>query len=327
MDQKFYIDLLDQISDGIYFVDRDRRITYWNAGAERMTGYRAAEVLGRSCSEGFLRHVDGAGAQLCMTGCPLAAVMADGEAREADVYLHHRDGQRVPVTVQGHALRAPDGALVGSVEVFSPRVSRCVVDRPRDDAPDPVTGLPARRFGALHLETLLRAVAEQGATLGVLFIDADHFKDVNDTFGHKTGDDVLRMLGQSLASGLRHGDVPMRWGGEEFLALLPGIDSSGLAAAAERVRMLVENSWIQRGSRQVRVTVSVGATMAVAVDTVDVLVERADRLMYASKRGGRNRATTDSGELVSAADRPILGTAVPWLVPEPAGPGWERAGA
>ena len=185
---------------------------------------------------------------------------------------------------------------MGSVEVFqrgsNPTPS---IDGPsKDDSLDPVTGLPPRRFGELHLQTLMRAVAERATTLGVLYIDADHFKDVNDTFGHKTGDDVLRMVGQSLANGLRRGDVPVRWGGEEFLALLPGTDQAGLHATAERVRMLVENSWIQKGEVQVRVTVSVGATMAIPTETADDLVDRADRFMYASKRGGRNRVTTDT---------------------------------
>jgi diguanylate cyclase (GGDEF)-like protein len=172
--------------------------------------------------------------------------------------------------------------------------------------------LSSRRFGELHLQTLMQAVSEKETTLGVLFVDADHFKDVNDTFGHKTGDAVLRMVSQSMANGLRRGDLPVRWGGEEFLALLPGIDVAGLAIAAERVRMLVENSWIQQGDAQVRVTVSVGATMAVPDEGVDDLADRADRLMYTSKRAGRNRVTTDTGQLTSAAERPILGTAIPW---------------
>ena len=115
MDKQFYQGLLDQISDGVYFVTLDRRITYWNGGAERITGYAADEVLGRSCSEGILRHVDDAGRQLCLDGCPLAAVMKDGKPREAHVYLHHKDGHRVPVTVRGQALRNPDEDSVEQV--------------------------------------------------------------------------------------------------------------------------------------------------------------------------------------------------------------------
>ena len=314
VEKKFYQDLLDQVSDGVYFVTLDRRITYWNGGAERITGYSAEEVRGHGCAEGILRHVNGAGRVLCVQGCPLLAVMKDGKPREAQVYLHHKDGHRVPVTVRGQALRDAAGEIVGSVEVFSTRgvnpFAGARQDR-KDDSLDPVTGLGSRRLGELHLQTLMQAVSERATTLGVLYMDADHFKDVNDTFGHKTGDAVLRMVSQTLVNALRRGDIPVRWGGEEFVALLPGIDQAGLVAVAERVRMLVENSWIQQGEMQVRVTVSVGATMAVPGESPDEIADRADRLMYMSKRAGRNRVTTDTGPLASTADRPILGTAIP----------------
>ena len=229
--------------------------------------------------------------------------------------MHHKDGHRVPITVRGQAIRSPDGGILGSVEIFNTRGTNpfAALRRDRkDDSLDTVTGLAPRRFGELQLKGLTQAVAEQTTTLGVLYLDADHFKDVNDTFGHKTGDEVLRMVGQSIVNGLRRGDIPVRWGGEEFLALLPGTNQAGLRAAAERVRMLVENSWIQKGEVQVRVTISVGATMAIPTETGDDLVDRADGFMYASKEGGRNRVTTDTGALISNADRPILGTAVPW---------------
>ena len=207
---------------------------------------------------------------------------------------------------------------MGSVEVFSPRTSNPYAAQRRvdkDDLLDPVTGLPPRRLGELNLQSLMRAVAEGVTTLGVMFIDADHFKNINDTFGHKTGDDVLRMVARSTANALRRGDIPIRWGGDEFLVLLPGIDQVGLNATAERVRILVENSWIQEGETQARVSISIGATMALPTETVHDVVDRSDRLMYASKHGGRNRGTSDTGELTSTADRPILGADIPWQMP------------
>jgi diguanylate cyclase (GGDEF)-like protein/PAS domain S-box-containing protein len=318
MDNAFYRELLDQIADGVYFVTRDRHITSWNHGAERITGYSAEEVLSHSCSEGILRHINDAGTQLCLHGCPLAEVMKDGKQRESHVYLHHKDGHRLPVTVRGSALRDSHGEIIGSVEVFTPRRTNLYAVQRRvrpGDLSDPVTGLPPRRIGEINLQALVRAVSEQVTTLGVLFIDADHFKDINDTFGHKTGDEVLRMVAKSTENGLRRGDVPIRWGGEEFLVLLPAIDRTGLHATAERVRILVENSWIQKGNSQARVTVSIGATMALPNETADDLVERADRLMYASKHGGRNRVNGDTGELSSIAERPLLGTGIPWQMP------------
>jgi diguanylate cyclase (GGDEF)-like protein/PAS domain S-box-containing protein len=301
--EEVYRTILEQMEDGVYFVDRDRRITYWNAGAEQITGYAAEEVLSHSCSEGILRHVSEGGRQLCLHGCPLSGVMKDGKARVAQVYLHHKDGHRVPVSVKGSAIRDEDGSIVGSVEVFhrrpATRFAQITERERREDAfIDPLTDLGNRRFGQSHLEPLVAAVAAGASTLGLVFIDVDHFKAVNDTHGHAVGDRVLRMVGQSLANGLRNTDWPVRWGGEEFLIILPGITAQGLAVTAERLRMLVEHSWIQLPDEQVRVTISAGAIMVDPVENVAEALDRADLLMYESKSGGRNRVTLETGEVL-----------------------------
>lgn len=292
-----YVDLLEQVSDGVYFVNADRRITYWNAGATRITGYRAEEVLGRRCSEGLLRHVDEEGRVLCGSGCPLVAVAADGQPRSAEVYLHHKDGHRVAVTVHGRPLVDPQDRIVGSAEVFQVRANSPYADlerRSTSSSDDPVTGLPLRRMGELYLATLTAAVADGETRLGVAFLDIDRFKSVNDAHGHTVGDRVLRMVGRSMATALRRGDVAVRWGGEEFVALLPGVEGPGLAVAAERIRMLVGSSWLDTSGGRLRVTVSVGATLARVGEAPGQLIERADRLMYQSKRAGGNRVSTDT---------------------------------
>ena len=317
MEELVYQTIVDQMDEGVYFVDRQRTITFWNPGAERITGYSAQEVIGHSCSEGILRHVTDSGHQLCIAGCPLAAVMQDGNARSATVYLHHKAGHRIPVTVKGQAIRNADGEIVGSVELFHPRTATRFADpdgrsRADDAYVDVLTGIGNRRFGESNIEPIIAAVRANVTSLGVLFIDVDHFKAVNDNFGHAMGDAALRMVGQNLANGLRAGDFPVRWGGEEFLALMPGAEQKSLEHAAERLRMLVENSWIQHGSEQVRVTVSVGATLATATDSAADVLDRADRLMYASKKAGRNLVTTIAGQMPRPAERPLRGTGVPW---------------
>lgn len=330
VEEQFYVTLLDQIADGVYFVDTDRVITYWNGGAERITGYAAADVVGHSCSEGILRHVNDSGKQLCLQGCPLQGVMLDGKQRTANVYLHHKNGHRVPVRVQGHALRDDNGVITGSVEVFSRRHINQYDIAEQDgiaDGLDPVTGLPPRRIGEKQLSVLLPYDADSAADgdgsaveaqrgVGILFLDVDHFKAVNDNYGHRVGDDVLRVVGQSLANGLSSGDLPVRWGGEEFLAVLPAADMASVAATAERVRMLVEHSWLDFGDQTVRVTASVGATLSRPGEDVSAVVDRADHLMYRSKHSGRNRVTTDDGVLTSEAESPIIGKGIPWLMPE-----------
>lgn len=300
MQEDLYKTILETVEDGVYFVDRERRITFWNAGAENITGYSADDVLDHSCSEGILRHVSEGGDQLCLHGCPLSGVMSDGRSRSASVYLHHKNGHRVPVTVKARPLYDSEGEIAGSIEVFTRRKATRFADitdreRREDALIDPLTDLGNRRYGEAHMLPMMAAVTSGVSTLGLVFIDVDEFKKINDTRGHKVGDAVLRMVAQTLANGLRTTDMVVRWGGEEFLAALPGMKASALLSAAERLRMLVDHSWLQVDDEQVRATISAGAVLVSPDETLEQAIERADRLMYASKHAGRNLVTGEEG--------------------------------
>lgn len=296
-EKNFYKDIIDNLYDGIYFVDRDRMITYWNKGAERITGYTAAQTIGRSCRDNLLNHVTANGAQLCQDHCPLAAVMEDGQEREAEVFLHHADGHRLPVAIRASALRDETGRIIGAIETFSNNA--IVIDARRElrelhqaAMTDPLTGLGNRR----HIDGRLRAaIAEfqnNGSLAGLLSVDVDQFKQFNDTYGHNTGDSVLRMLGQTIRHVLRATDTAGRWGGEEFLIILYDLqDENDLLTAAEKVRALVEHSRLDIGGRGLTVTVSIGGTLLRTEDTPGSFVGRADHLMYRSKQAGRNCVT------------------------------------
>jgi diguanylate cyclase (GGDEF)-like protein/PAS domain S-box-containing protein len=297
--QDFYRDLLDSISDGVYFVDLDGKITYWNRGAEKITGYPAGEVLGCRCSDGLLMHVDDRGSQLCQVGCPLAATALDGQEREAEVFLHHRDGHRVPVLVRASPMRAAGGDIVGAVEVFSERPAGWELAFRADELRrmallDHLTEVANRRYLEMLIRSRLEELDRYGWPVGVLFVDVDHFKDVNDAFGHTVGDQALRMVAKTLSTGARSFDIVGRWGGEEFLVLLINVAKEDLEIIAERLRALVATSILSVPSQRLTLTVSVGATLATREDTVETVVARADELMYRSKKAGRNRVTSDA---------------------------------
>ena len=144
-------DLLDAIADGVYLVDRRRRITSWNRAAAEMSGYTAEEVVGQRCRDGLLNHVDEAGRTMCGGHCPLKATMLDGQERECRVFMHHKSGHLVPVQVKARALRDKDGAIVGAVEVFSDdtdyrRLADEVSDLQSLALLDPLTQLGNRRY-------------------------------------------------------------------------------------------------------------------------------------------------------------------------------------
>jgi len=293
----FHERLLDSLHDGVYFVDRDRRITYWNKGAEQLTGYVASEVIGKQCFDNLLMHVDDQGCALCLTGCPLARTIADGERREAEVYFRHKLGHRVPVCVRVSPIVDSAGSIVGAVEVFSDVTAKKNTERRVGELEslafcDSLTGAPNRRYAEMKVEQAIQEVEQFGRCIGLLMIDVDHFKQVNDQYGHGTGDDVLRATCKTLTHSLRSGDTVGRWGGEEFLVIVMDVHSSALTAFAERCRMLIAESGIPAANESVRITISVGATLISQGDSVQTAVKRADELMYSSKMSGRNRTTS-----------------------------------
>src|SRR6478672_11885933 len=111
--QGFYRRLLDNLADGVYFVDLDRRITYWNKAAEAISGYSSDEVVGRCCSDNVLVHTGDDGCHLCLKGCPLLASIETGSNQWAEVFLKHKRGHRVPVAVRVSAMTNSKGETIG----------------------------------------------------------------------------------------------------------------------------------------------------------------------------------------------------------------------
>lgn len=296
---EFYRALLDEMTDGVYFVDRARTITYWSRGAERLTGHLAADVVGRKCNDMILNHVDDHGRPLCGARCPLKATMIDGNARDAHVWMHHATGHRQPVWVRAAPLRDADTKIIGAVEVFSDDTAislarNRVAELEQIALADPLTGLGNRRYLMAELAGRHQDFMEHGWRFGVLFADIDHFKRINDEYGHDVGDEGLKMVARTLSYALRDGEPLARYGGEEFVILLPHADAGTLSRKAEMLRGLVESSRLVVCRRPISLTISIGATVVTPGDDPETLLRRADALLYEAKSTGRNRVITDT---------------------------------
>jgi two-component system cell cycle response regulator len=156
---------------------------------------------------------------------------------------------------------------------------------------DSLTGIYNRRFGMARLHEEFGRALRTTAPLGVLMFDLDHFKQVNDTYGHLAGDRVLIRVAKLARSVMRDGDIIVRYGGEEFLAILPGASRNDLRQVGERLRRMIEDTALADGEQVIRVTVSIGGSAYPEVDVDDetMLVKQADKALYAAKESGRNR--------------------------------------
>lgn len=172
---------------------------------------------------------------------------------------------------------------------------------------DPLTHLWNRRTIFQRLEAELRAAKTSQQSVGVIIADLDHFKNINDTYGHIFGDHVLLETVKALQSALRPRDSIGRFGGEEFIAVLPQCGFDEAISAAERLRVAVANRPLQHGGQPVPVTISLGCSASIpgADHSVEMLLRAADEALYESKHQGRNRVSALPVDLYVASLRPL----------------------
>ena len=293
LDNVSFAKIIDSLHDGLYFVDKDRVITYWNKAAENISGFTAGEVVGHSCSENILTHVDSEGNCLCTGLCPLAATIEDKKPREVEVYMHHKDGYRIPVSVRVSTLIDDAGEVIGGIELFTDISNQeanelRVKELEKLALLDNLTQLANRHYIEKEIESRFDEKKRFDMPFGVLFIDIDHFKMFNDTYGHDVGDDVLKLVANTFVTNARPFDLYGRWGGEEFIGIIRNIGEKDLENIGNRIRLLIENAYLVQNNEKIKVTISVGATQFKEGDTVKTLIKRADTLLYESKKAGRN---------------------------------------
>lgn len=293
LDNLNYKYVLDQLFDGIYIVDNDRKIVFWNEGAKRISGFSSEEVLGRYCHDNILNHVDENGINLCLNGCPLYQTMQDGEQREMVVYLQHKKGYRLPVKIRSFPIY-DNGEIVASVEIFSEDTEKNHFHRmyKGKEFKDELTNLPNRKMIDHYLAAKMNEYQELGVSFGVIMTDIDSFEELNNTYGVNICDKVIKILAETYRTSFRMADMVGRWREDEFIFILTGINHEGLKMLAEKIRMISENSSLRGETfKDVEVTVSVGATIVNPTDDITVLTSRSYKLMKRSKSRGGNFVT------------------------------------
>lgn len=275
---------LDNVSDGVYFVDRQRTITFWNKSAEKITGYKASEVEGTNCQADILMHVNEHGVRLCTGMCPLAKTLQDGLIREESVYLFHKSGHRVPVTARFIPIRDDHKNIIGAVEIFRDISSKLAQDAKVKNLAkmaylDPLTELVNRQYIEYKVGLLLQDLAKGGASFGILQLNIDQFKKINDQYGNRVGDQILKILAQTLSKNVSHTDTVGRWLGAKYVIVSRNTNKSMLILLADKLKSLIEQSGLKLEDTLLQVTVSASGSIAKPNETVDSLMDRVEKIM------------------------------------------------
>jgi len=295
-DGELFRAMMDYAHEGIYFIDRKFNVTYWNDSAERITGIPASDIVGRISTESILRPVGPDGETMTSERTALKMSMLDGKIREQEVNIRHRDGHTVPVLLRTVPIKKFT-KILGVMEVFIDVSVRQEIEDKAEQYKelaftDKLTGLYNRRYIEDFIKARMEDFRKRGIPFCVMFLDIDHFKLFNDNYGHELGDEVICMVGKACSLMIRSSDLFGRFGGEEFVAVLPGTNEQNMYVIADAMRSIVENTGISSNGEKLRVTISIGATMVRSDDTTETVMKRADELLYMSKEAGRNQVTT-----------------------------------
>jgi PAS domain S-box-containing protein len=272
-DGDLYRLLLDQMEEGIYIVDRDRRILYWNGGAERITGYYTHEVVGRLCQADMLMHCDESGNIVCGNACPLQVVMERGAPHECTLYMRHRHGHRIPVNIRSQAICEAGGERVGAVEIFEEAAQAVLPDLTNLAAYDCLdeTGALKRPYG----EMKARQAAEASSLFGIPFawvrIALDDIEKHEHRYGQGMVDAAVKMISETIAGTLKTLDWLTYWSRGEFRIAAHGYSLTELEELGSTLKALVRKSTLEWWGDPVRLRVSVASRMAERGDTVDSL--------------------------------------------------------
>ena len=295
--ENIYLEIINKLRDGIYFVDKDRKIIFWNKAAEKITGYMADEIVGKRCFDTNLQHIDAEGRSLCKIGCQLYSTLDDGKQRKQEVFVRHKDGHRIPIKVNIYPIKE-NGGIIGAIDVFTPNSPNVyeeeLIEKLANSATrDRLTGLPNRVNIESYAEYCFSEMKRFSKKFCFAFMDIDNFSNFNNTYGHELGDEVLKTVSKSIMHMIRRSDMFGRWGGEEFVGIYEIKHNKDALSMAEKMRVLIENSIIEHEGKNLSVTASLGVTIANEMDTLESAIRRADGLMYKSKQNGKNCVTAD----------------------------------
>lgn len=278
--------IFDGLFEGAFIVDRERKILYWNKVAKELNETPSTCLRGKYCFESGLQPFNEKLEKLCDVDCPVIKVFHDGKPREKRVYFRHKNGSIMPTLMKTFPLRNQKGEVVAAVEIFNETTESRIKKNEINELnklvlTDPLTQLFNRRGIEEHLKIRLKEYKNKKIYFGVVFLDIDKFKQINDNFGHNIGDLVLKEIGKALIKNFRKKDIIGRWGGDEFIGIFSEISEKKLKNISKELECLIQNLDIDY--KDIKITLSIGYTMASSNDTTVSIIKRVDEIMYLKK--------------------------------------------
>ncbi|CAK0778099.1 two-component system, cell cycle response regulator [Gammaproteobacteria bacterium] len=289
---RLFEEALNSAANGVFITDIEAHIQWVNPAFTALTGFSPEEALGRQPGE-LLRS----GQQDQTFYQQLWDTILSGQVWQGEIVNQRKDGERYHEALTISPVLAKDGTIRHFVAIAQDISAQKMMEAELIHlaTTDALTGLANRRHFLTQMEKELARLQRFGEPAALLMLDLDHFKWVNDGYGHAAGDTVLKGFAETLRETLRKVDLAGRLGGEEFAILLPGTDIQAAYLFAERLREQVARMAVEIAGKTLRVTVSIGIAVLTRNDaSADTVLARADKALYRAKAGGRDRVEVSS---------------------------------
>lgn len=285
--------LIDNMHDGVVFVDSQATVLLWNTGVERLTGVSSAAACGRTFLPNLMEMCNNREQPIANEDCPVSHAISTGVQWLGRVSIMGRQGRHVAVDLHAIPVRSNDGAIHGATVLLHDVSSETSLEEKcqalhAQVAKDSMTQVANRAEFDRMLCNFVAAHQESNLPCSLVMSDLDHFKSINDTFGHQAGDEAIITFASLLKSMCRSGDLVARYGGEEFAILCADCTNAAAARKAEAIReTLSEMPHSTLGNKSI--TASFGVTELQPGDTPETMLRRADRALLQAKDQGRNQ--------------------------------------
>lgn len=292
MNKSNYQNLLDNLYEGIYYVDIKKTIKYWSSGAERITGYSSDEVLGKRCSEDILKPQSLDGREMCKTNCILTDTLKTGSFAQTEIYITHKDGHKVLIALRVAPMYDHIGKIVGVTQIFTDSKDNIDLDEKEAESRktayfDPITKLPNKNSFEMVLNSTFSGFRRNNWSFGIFLFTVDNFDKLKNIYDLESCNEILKKVSYAIVDNLRPFDTLGKWSEQEFAAIVINVDDDKLTLIGERIKTLIEKTTIPVGKGSTKLTLSIGASIASQNDSSEILMSKVkSHLEHSIKKGG-----------------------------------------
>lgn len=276
-----YKKIMDNINDGVYFVDNGRRILFWNSAAEIITGYKKDEIEGKYCWNNILSHIDEEGNELCMTGCPLEKSLLDGNSRSVTIYLRHKEGYRIPVMVKAIPMFEKNGDIVGAVEIFNSLSSYNKIEMKNNIMKE--YGVVESEIGIFNSKYMEKCMISK-----INLFNSENISNYFAIFQLEINSELensnyKKLLMKTILNNIDENDIIGIWDEKKIGIIFNNSKDDGYQKM-NILKNLIKKTYADLESKEKSSTISAGVTKIKSGDNFEIVKERLESLLEKAKK-------------------------------------------